>query len=914
MSTILPDSMYVIKRNGEQEEVSFDKVKNRIKFLAFRKKPILNKVNCLELAQKVCSRIYNNVKTSQLDELASELAATSITIDPQYGQLASRLVISNHQKNTSPSFSETVYILYNNKVLGESSPLISKEIYDIVMSNKSKLNDVINYDRDFNFDYFGFKTLERAYLLKSNGKVIERPQHMIMRVALGIHGNDFKDALQTYEYMSNKDFIHATPTLFNSGTPRPQLSSCFLLAMKSDSIDGIFETMKECALISKWAGGIGLHIHNVRAKGSTIRGTNGISNGLIPMLRVFNNTARYVDQGGGKRNGSFAIYLSPWHSDIESFLRLKKNHGNEEERARDLFFGLWVSDLFMRRVKEDKQWTLMCPDKCPGLAECYGKEFDELYLKYEKEGKGNKVIKAQELWFQILDSQIETGTPYLLYKDSCNKKSNQKNLGVIKSSNLCTEIIEYSDENETAVCNLASINLNAMLIDKKIPENADFTMYTKSNCKYCIWSKKLLANKNIEFTEINMDDEGQREKWLDEINKDKKEKVKTLPQIYYRQKGKVAEHIGGFEQLYTYLTPSFNFKKLEKISGILTKNLNKVIDRGFYPTPGTKLSNKRHRPIGIGVQGLADVFARMKIPFDSKDAKDLNNKIFETIYYGAINESINISEKREKSMIKIKKLKLFNSENIIKEIKELESIYKPIDEELNREKYLGSYSSFNTSPAANGILQFDMWGISPGKRYNWDEVKDRIKKYGLRNSLLIAPMPTASTSQILGNNECFEPFTSNIYLRRTLAGEFIIINKYLLNDLIMLDLWNTELKDEIIINNGKISNIQKIPEIFKTVYKTVWEISQKAIIDMAVDRGAWVCQSQSMNLFLPEPDYQTLSSMHFYGWEKGLKTGIYYLRTQPKTKAIQFTIDPSTKKKVYNITQNENEICESCSA
>jgi ribonucleoside-diphosphate reductase alpha subunit len=914
MSNILPDSMYVIKRNGEQEEVSFDKVKNRIKFLAFRKKPLLNKVNCLELAQKVCSRIYDNVKTSQLDELASELAATSITIDPQYGQLASRLVISNHQKNTSPSFSETIYILYNNKVLGESSPLISKEIYDIVMSNKSKLNDVINYDRDFNFDYFGFKTLERAYLLKSNGKVIERPQHMIMRVALGIHGNDFKDALQTYEYMSNKDFIHATPTLFNSGTPRPQLSSCFLLAMKSDSIDGIFETMKECALISKWAGGIGLHIHNVRAKGSTIRGTNGISNGLVPMLRVFNNTARYVDQGGGKRNGSFAIYLSPWHSDIESFLRLKKNHGNEEERARDLFFGLWVSDLFMRRVKEDQQWTLMCPDKCPGLADCYGKEFDELYLKYEKEGKGNKVIKAQELWFQILDSQIETGTPYLLYKDSCNKKSNQKNLGVIKSSNLCTEIIEYSDENETAVCNLASINLNAMLIDKKIPENAKFTLYTKSNCNYCIWSKKLLKNKNIEFNEINMDDEGVRKKWLDEINKDKEEQVKTFPQIFYCEKDAVTEHIGGFEQLYTYLTPSFNFEKLEKISGILTKNLNKVIDRGFYPTPGTKLSNKRHRPIGIGVQGLADVFARMKIPFDSKDAKDLNNKIFETIYYGAINESINISKKREKSMIKIKKLKLSNSENLVKEIEELESIYKPIDEELNREKYLGSYSSFNTSPAANGILQFDMWGISPGKRYNWGEVKDRIKKYGLRNSLLIAPMPTASTSQILGNNECFEPFTSNIYVRRTLAGEFIIINKYLLNDLIMLDLWNPELKDEIIINNGKISNIKKIPGIFKTVYKTVWEISQKAIIDMAVDRGAWVCQSQSMNLFLPEPDYQTLSSMHFYGWEKGLKTGIYYLRTQPKTKAIQFTIDPSTKKKVYNITQNENEICESCSA
>ena len=918
MSTNFEGSMFVIKRNGEKEEVSFDKVKNRIKFLAFKKKPILNKVNCLELAQKVCSRIYNNVKTSELDELASELAATSITINPQYGDLASRIVISNHQKNTSPSFSETIYILYNNKVLGDNVPLISKELYDIVMENKSKLNDVIDYTRDFYFDYFGFKTLERAYLLKSGNKIIERPQHMLMRVALGIHGNDFKDALQTYEYMSNKQFIHATPTLFNSGTPRPQLSSCFLVAMKSDSINGIFETLKDCSLISKWAGGIGLHIHNIRAKGSKIRGTNGTSNGIVPMLRVFNNTARYVDQGGGKRNGSFAIYISPWHSDIESFLRLKKNHGNEEERARDLFFGLWVSDLFMNRVKNNEKWTLMCPDKCPGLSDCYGDEFNKLYEKYENEERGNKVVNAQELWFQILDSQIETGTPYLLYKDSCNNKSNQKNLGVIKSSNLCTEIIEYSDENETAVCNLASINLNAMLKEKELEENYSFKVYSKSNCNYCEWAKKMLSNKNINFIEINMDDEVKREQWLEERRREssEKENIKTFPQIFYFKNEKLIQHIGGFEELYKFMTPVFDFEKLEKISGVLTKNLNKVIDRGYYPTPSTKVSNKKHRPIGIGVQGLADVFARMKLPFDSDKARDLNNKIFETIYFGAINESINIAKKREESMLKIKELRNSNIEGDKKEVERLEKIYKPIEEELNREKYLGSYSSFNTSPASQGILQFDMWGVIPDNRYDWGEVKEKIKKHGLRNSLLIAPMPTASTSQILGNNECFEPFTSNIYLRRTLAGEFIIINKYLLNDLIMLDLWGSNLKDQIIINNGKISEINEIPQIFRNTYKTVWEISQKTIIDMAADRGAWVCQSQSMNLFLNEPDYQTLSSMHFYGWKKGLKTGIYYLRTQPKTKAIQFTIDPNTKKKIYNITNNvdENEICESCSA
>jgi ribonucleoside-diphosphate reductase alpha subunit len=884
--------MYVQKRNGKQEEVSFDKVLNRIKSLS-KMEPKLNNVNPFSLAQKVCTRIYNHVKTSELDELAGEIAASLQIEEPDYSELSSRIIISNHHKNTSPSFSETIYLLYNNRVYGEHSPLISETLYQIVMKNKYKLNNIINYDRDFGYDYFGFKTLERAYLMRVNGKVVERPQHMLMRVSLGIHGEDFKDALITYEYMSNKCFIHATPTLFNSGTPRPQLSSCFLLAMKDDSINGIFETLKDCANISKWAGGIGLHIHNVRAKGSSIRGTNGTSNGIIPMLRVFNNTARYVDQGGGKRNGSFAIYLEPWHSDIEDFIDLRKNHGDDEARARDLFLGLWVPDLFMERVYTNGNWTLMCPDKCPGLSDVYGKEFNELYEKYEREGLGSKTVKAQDLWFRILTSQIETGTPYLLYKDSCNKKSNQKNLGCIKSSNLCTEIIEYTNDKESAVCNLASINLNSLVVEKEI--EGEIIIYSKSDCKFCRYSKNLLKSKNIDYEEIILDDDDQRKDFYNIMNEGNEgEEIKTVPQILIN-----GQRIGGFSELYKYVNSYIDYNKLYDITRIITKNLNKIIDMNYYPTHETKSSNKKHRPIGIGVQGLADLFCKLKIPFDSQEAKDINDKIFETIYYSALMESMEISKKRESSMKRIKEIRSnpnYNSnDDLVVELESLEDKYKPISEELNRDKYLGSYSSFENSPASQGILQFDMWNHEPSDRYNWKELKQDISTYGLRNSLLIAPMPTASTSQILGNNECFEPFTSNIYVRRTLAGEFIKVNQYMLNDLISIGIWNNELKNKIIVNNGKLSNIQEIPDIIKELYKTSWEISQKAIIDMAADRGKWVCQSQSMNLFMEDPDYSKLTSMHFYSWKKGLKTGIYYLRTQPKVKAQQFTIDPNSE-------------------
>ena len=890
-------SMFVTKRNGDREEVSFDKVLNRIKAIK-NKSPPLKNVNAFTLAQKVCSRIYDTVKTSELDELASQISASMIIEEPEYGDIASRIIISNHHKNTSPSLSETIYMLYNNYTYGKHSPLIDKSIYEIVMNNKNKLNDVIDYERDFSYDYFGFKTLERAYLMRVNNRVIERPQHMLMRVALGIHGEDFKDALSTYEYMSKHAFIHATPTLFNSGTPRPQLSSCFLLSMKGDSIDNIFATLKDCANISKWAGGIGLHIHNIRSKGSHIRGTNGTSNGIVPMLRCFNETARYVDQGGGKRNGSFAIYLEPWHSDIEDFIELRKNHGDENMRARDLFLGLWIPDLFMERVKNNEKWTLVCPDKCPGLSDCYGSEFEKLYTKYESEGLGNKQINAQELWFKIISSQIETGTPYILYKDSCNSKSNQQNLGCIKSSNLCTEIIEYTNSNETAVCNLASINLTSMVKSKGI--QGDIEIYTKSDCKYCKYSKKYLNNKNINFREINLDNKQERDLFFSNLNKQEnndscsEDVINTVPQIFIDGK-----RIGGFNELYQYNNSYIDYEELYNVTRIITKNLNKIIDRNFYPIPETETSNKKHRPIGIGVQGLADVFCKLKIPFDSEKAREINDKIFETIYFASVTESMEISKKRVPKLLRYKELMSScsknNNDEDEEEIKNLISQYKPIREELERDEYLGSYSSFNGSPASEGILQYDLWGHTPSERYDWGSLKSEIKKYGLRNSLLIAPMPTASTSQILGNNECFEPFTSNIYLRRTLAGEFIKVNNYMLDDLISIGIWNSELKNKILINNGQINGISEIPKVIQDTYKTAWEVSQKSIIDMAADRGKWICQSQSMNLFLEEPDFSKITSMHFYSWQKGLKTGMYYLRTQPKVKAQQFTIDPSSQ-------------------
>ena len=1183
----MSNAIFVIKRYGEKQEVSFDKVLKRMKALS-----IGLDVNPHLIAQKLCSRIYNGVQTSELDILGAEICATMITVHPDYQIIAGRISMSNLEKNTSPSFSETVQILYDNKDKnGDKCSLISEELYQIVQKHKTKLNSVIKHKRDANIGYFGLKTLERSYLLKVEGKLIERPQYLFMRVALGIHGSNIKDAIKTYDAMSEKYFIHATPTLFNAGTKRPQLSSCFLLPMKDDSIEGIFSSLKDCALISKSAGGIGIWIHNIRGAGSIIRGTNGISNGVVPMLRVFNNTARYVDQcvlpqtiiyttkgpmkmedvvvgeteiynlngeietvenvlehsykgrvieietmhslenltitpehpiytlqgqkkginyniirnrlklglvkpdwidageltendmlafpipnyekdnigiteedcymygvilgdgclsnkningyislhkdnkkhileyakqyfsnkfvsyrmetnenttrlywsknaaipfkysdiyqngekicqhrylnlplnkskmilkglidtdgskgkelvfdntsynlieavrficlrmgiltsgyirdrvgehnrkisytlripktqdicnlleiensdkgeffkffkhenllftriknikqssyegtlydlqmkkehnyllhqglvhnGGGKRKGSIAIYYEPWHSDVMELLNMRKNHGNEEERARDLFYALWVPDLFMERVGSNGDWTLMCPDECPGLSDCYGEEFKELYERYEKEGRGKKTIKAQELWSKVLESQIETGTPYILYKDACNKKSNQQNLGTIKSSNLCCEILEYSDKNESAVCNLASIGLPRYIEEVELTEGD-------------------ISTKKLEF----------------------------------------------------------DYEKLGEMTKMIVRNLNKVIDVNYYPIPETRNSNMKHRPIGIGVQGLADVFAMLKMPFDSEEASLVNKNIFEQIYFSALEASMELAKKREKQMKKYKDLLKkgltpdLSEEDLVKvkeEKEKLEEELNPIKEEVNRDKYLGSYSSFIGSPASEGKLQFDLWDVEPQEEMKpkWDKLKKDIKKYGIRNSLLVAPMPTASTSQIMGNNECFEPYTSNLYVRRTLAGEFIVINEHLVRDLIKLGLWSEEIKDKILLNEGSIQNIEEIPEHIRKVYKIVWEISQKTIINMAADRGAFVCQSQSMNLFIAKPDFGKLTSMHFYSWKKGLKTGIYYLRTRPVAKAQQFTIDPNMKKEEHEKKLEETAI------
>ena len=809
--------MKVVKRNGETEDVSFDKVLNRLKNISGD-----IKIDTTEIAQKVCSRIYDGVKTAELDELAAYLCSSMSIENPEYGILASRIIVSNHQKNTSPSFSETISILYNNKdVHNMPSPCVSEEVFNIVNKYTEKLNSYIDYSRDFLFDYFGFKTLERSYLIKINKRVIERPQHMWMRVAIGIHGDDIKEVLNTYDLMSKKYFTHATPTLFNSGTSRPQLSSCFLSSMNDDSVEGIYESLKEMALISKYAGGIGIHIHQIRGKGSHIRGTNGISNGIIPMLRVFNNTARYIDQAG-KRQGSIAVYLEPWHTDVEAFLELKKNHGNEEDRCRDLFLALWIPDLFMERVKNDMKWSLMCPDQCLGLSDVYGDEFKELYERYESEGKYIKQINAQELWFKILESQIEQGVPYILFKDAANKKSNQQNLGTIKSSNLCAEIIIYSSPKETGVCNLASICLPSF-IEKA--ENGD-TVY--------------------------------------------------------------------------------NFEKLHDTVKVITKNLNKVIDRNYYPIQKARVSNLKHRPIGIGVQGLADVFIQFRFPFESAEAKQLNKDIFETIYHGAAECSMEISQKRT---IIIKDMMKDNNSDISKYVNEFEK-------DVINSKYPGAYSSFEGSPMSFGKFQFDLWGKEPSNRYDWNKLREEIMTHGIRNSLLISPMPTASTSQIMGFNESFEPFTNNIFQRKTLSGEFIVINKYLVNDLIKMGIWDKNMKDTIILNNGSIQSIDSIPDDVKELYKTTWEIKQKNIIDMSADRGIYICQTQSLNIFMEEPDFQKLSSMHFYSWSIGLKTGSYYLRTRPRAQTQQFTIDPefirnNNKKKC--IEQNDGT-CMLCSS
>lgn len=770
--------MKVIKRNGKSEAVHFDKITSRVMKLSYGLQ--LKNDDVIEIAKKVIAGIYNNVTTTELDNLAAETAASYTTKHPDFAVLAARIAVSNLHKNTLKSFSETAGLLYNyiDDKTNAPAPLIADDVWEIIQEHQDVLNASIIYERDYHFDFFGFKTLEKSYLLKVNGKIVERPQHLFMRVALGIHKTDIDAAIETYNLMSEKWFIHATPTLFNAGTPKPQMSSCFLLSMKDDSIAGIYDTLKNCAMISQSAGGIGLNIHNIRATGSYIKGTNGTSNGIIPMLRVFNDTARYVDQGGGKRKGAFSVYLEPWHADVFEFLDLRKNHGKEEMRARDLFLALWIPDLFMKRVEENGDWSLFCPNEAHGLHTSHGKAFEALYEQYEAEGKAKKTVPARDLWNAILESQIETGTPYILYKDAANEKSNQKNLGTIRCSNLCTEIIEYSDENETAVCNLASLSLPRFVEGK-----------------------------------------------------------------------------------------TFNFEKLLEITQIVTKNLNKVIDNNYYPIPETKLSNFRHRPIGLGVQGLADVFMLLGLPFESDMAKMLNKNIFETIYYGALLASHDVAKKE------------------------------------------GAYETFKGSPLSQGILQFDMWNVQPSDRYDWDTLRKSIIEHGVRNSLLLAPMPTASTSQILGNNECFEPYTSNIYNRRVLSGEFAVVNKHLLKDLMGLGLWNDNMKQRIIAANGSVQNIEEIPVDMKEIYKTVWEIKQRNIIDMAADRGAFICQSQSLNLFVADANFAKLSSMHFYTWKKGLKTGMYYLRTKAAADAIKFTVDAA----VLNQTKEEQVAQITCS-
>jgi len=781
------EEMRVKKRNGSFEIIAFDKILNRVKNLG--KSANITSINYASLIIKVIDQLYDGIPTTKIDELTAEQCAALSTQHPDYITLASYIATSNNHKNTDASFYKVMTKLYKNKDNQKrSSPLISETTMSVITKYKDELENMVVHQRDFLIEYFGYKTLEYSYLLKINGQVVERPQYMWLRVSVGIHGDNLEKIKETYNLMSQKYFTHATPTLFNSGTLRPQLSSCYLIAMEDDSLGGIFNTLSDCAHISKWAGGIGLHIHNIRARGSLIRGTNGASTGIVPMLRVFNSTARYVDQGG-RRNGSFAIYLEPWHADIRDFLELKKNHGDEEVKARDLFYALWIPDLFMKKIKENEDWCLFCPDECPGLSDVYGDAFETLYHKYESEGREKCKLKARDLWFKILDSQMETGTPYLLYKDACNKKSNQQNIGTIKSSNLCTEIIQYSDDKETAVCNLASIALN----------------------------KFVTASK------------------------------------------------------------TFDFDLLHSVAKSVTYNLNQVIDVNYYPTEKTRTSNMRHRPIGIGVQGLADTFMMMDFAFNSSEAKQLNTNIFETIYHAALETSVELS------------------------------------------KLHGPYDSFKGSPASKGILQFDMWNVEPGNsRYNWTEMKASVVKYGIRNSLLLAPMPTASTSQILGNNEAFEPITSNIYTRRTLAGEFIVINKYLMRELIDMGLWTDALKNNIIANRGSVQHLTNLSEHMRNKYKTVWEMPMKDLIDMSADRAAFICQSQSLNLWMEEPSYGPLTSMHFYAWSKGLKTGLYYLRRKPKHQAQQFTIEPE---KIQNGTttathsdKEDFEMCTMCSS
>ncbi|WPU67086.1 ribonucleoside-diphosphate reductase subunit alpha [Peredibacter starrii] len=756
--------MFVTTRSGKKEPVQFDKITHRISQLTYNLDP--KYVDSVQVAKRTINGLFDGITTDELDNLSAEVSAYMTSVHPDYARLAGRIAVANLHRSTSDSFMETFETLYNytNEFTGEKQPLISDEIFDFAREHKNRISAEIAYSRDFEFDYFGFKTLEKSYLLKVNGKIVERPQHLFMRVALGVQVGNIEEAIKTYHLISEGFFTHASPTLFNAGTNKPQMSSCFLVAAKDDSIEGIYETLKQCALISQSAGGIGLSIHNIRAKGSFIRGTNGTSNGIVPMLRVFNDTARYVDQGGGKRKGAFAIYLEPWHADIEDFIELRKNHGKEELRARDLFYALWINDLFMQRVEADADWTLMCPNKSPGLADVHGKEFAALYEKYEKEGRGLKVVKARDLWFKVISSQIETGMPFMLYKDAANEKSNQKNLGTIKSSNLCTEIMQYTSEKEIAVCNLASIALPKFVVDGE-----------------------------------------------------------------------------------------YDHKKLYEVTYQATRNLNRIIDLNYYPVEEARYSNMKNRPIGLGVQGLADTFFKMRMSFDSAAARELNKQIFETIYFAALSASADLAKEH------------------------------------------GHYDSYEGSPISQGILQHDMWGVTPSNRWDWTTLRAKIKQYGVRNSLLMAPMPTASTSQILGNNECIEPVTSNIYTRRVLSGEFAMVNKHLVKDLIQLGLWNEEMKDRIIAHNGSVQYIPEIPADLKELYRTVWEIKQKSILEMAADRGAYIDQSQSLNIHMEDTNFGKLSSLHFAAWKLGLKTGMYYLRTRPAVDAIKFTIKETAK-------------------
>ena len=921
--------MHVIKRNGKSEDISFDKILQRVRKLG---NEFSLHIPYSTLVMKVIDQLYDKISTQQIDILTAEQCAAMSTINIDYGTLAGCIAISNLHKKTDRSFYKTMKKAYEFKdINGKHSPLINKKFWDIVNNHKDTFDNMIKHKRDFNIDYFGFKTLERAYLFKINKIIIERPQYMWLRVAISLHGNNILKVEETYNLMSQKYFTHATPTLFNAGTQREQLSSCYLIAMEGDSIDGIYNTLKECAKISKWAGGIGLHIHNVRATGSHIRGTNGISNGIVPMLKVFNSTAKYVDQGGGKRNGSIAIYIEPHHGDIEQFLDMRKNHGDEELRARDLFYALWISDLFMNRVYNDQEWSLFCPDSAPGLSDVYGKEYEKLYEKYERKNLAIKTINARDLWIKILDSQMETGTPYMLYKDAINKKCNQNNLGIIKSSNLCCEITEYSNENESAVCNLASIAL-PQFIKKSDYHFEDVLLYSKENCIWCKMLKNLLKNNNIDFKEIILTDE------TFELFKLERNLL-TVPQLFNNE-----ILVGSYKQSLELLKPTIDYEKLHSVAKVVTENLNNIIDINYYPTEKTKRSNIFHRPIGIGVQGLADVFIQLELPFDSQEAKEINKNIFETIYHAALERSNEMSQERINDFkfiqqeYQYKNWTFKNNSDICTEYNifnvteltidktiqgdnNLETILnkiKPNFKEINlvdRDKnLLGAYSSFEGSPISEGNFQFDLWNVKPSKRYDWNKLRKNIKTFGLRNSLLVAPMPTASTSQILGYNECFEPFTSNIYSRRTLAGEFTLVNKHLIKELFELDLWNENIKNTIIANKGSVQNIKEIPQIIKDKYKIVWEISMKHLIDMARDRGAFICQSQSFNLWMESPTVKALTNMHFYSWKAGLKTGIYYLRRKAQHQAQQFTIEPEKKNQLNDTNDDkEEEGCTMCS-